>query len=349
MTILLTSEVAEEIEEALYLIRELAPEEDVVLQAPSEILAKARIAEFSRVEQRPLRVFSYRARLIPKLFGLLEFAALAVRLRPRLIFSGFSMMKHRVMSRVLRVPHVSYIRGLMFNPDTKLGFSDKLRYGLLRGRNVRVLNAFEASHVLTVAKINEDFMVSRGVDRERIIRVGPLWLRDIPEAPAVEAPGRVYFVTKAFETHGVDEAHDRQIETVRELSRAFASELVIRAHPRDFYEYEADPGLNGIRVARSTPRDFLLSLTKRDVLVSPLSTMAFEALQLGVPVVFFEASGVTDDLTVAYERLGISPVAVEEAQARVSAVREQPPGDAPEVFSPIDPEAARVALGGRTA
>ncbi|MER7796513.1 hypothetical protein [Microbacterium sp. NPDC096154] len=345
MTILLSSEVAEEIEEAILLARAATQTEQIVVHAPAAVLEKARISHHFGLTIVPVKAFSYRARVLPKLSGLAEFIALVLRTRPRVIMSGFSMMKHRVMSRVLRIPHVSYIRGLMFNPDTKLGISDKLRYGVFRGRNVRVLNAFEASHVLTVAQINEDFMVARGVDRERIHQVGPVWLRDVPPARATQDSGRVFFVTKAFEAHGVDEAHRRQTETIRQLAASFPGQLCIRAHPRDFYAYEEDAALRDVSVARSTPREFLLSLTQADILISPLSTMAFEALHVGARVVFFTAEGVTDDLTKAYRALGITPHPLDDL---ASAVQRARAGEAThvKVFSAIDETVAAQVLVG---
>ena len=344
MTVLLSSEVAEEIEELLYLIRSTSPEEQIVIHAPDSVLRCVDLGDRTMLRTISVRHHAHRARVIPKLVGFGEFALLAIRSRPRLIVSGFSMLKHRAMSRVLGVPHVSYIRGLMFNPETHLGISDKIRFGLARGKNVRLLNAFEADAVLTVARINEDFMVTRGIDRDRIVQVGPVWLRDVPPAPSGFVDGRIFFVTKAFEAHGADDAHERQVSVVHRLVASLPGRVAIRAHPRDYYDYEADPLLRDVFIDRSSPRAFLHSLIREDLLISPLSTLAFEALHVGVPVLFFTADGVTDDLLDAYSRLNIDAVdlasVVERVEEGTSAASH---GVAP-VFSVLDVASATRVL-----
>lgn len=314
MTILISSEVAEELEEVLFLARKAAPTERIVVHAPQQVLDTATgLARESNVVLRAARFHAHRARVVAKIAGLIDLGIVMAAERPRLLLSGFSMLKHRLHARVWAVPHISYIRGLMFNSAVKSGWSDSIRYRLLRGRNIRLFNAFEASRVLTVASINKDFMTARGVSPHVIEVVGPIWLRDIDRVrPTSSGRSRIFFITQAFEAHGLDEVHRAQVHAVRELAQELGNALVLRVHPRDYYDYHLDPALSGVSLDRSRPADFLANLTADDVLVSRLSTMAFEALYIGARVVFYVAPGVTNVMDDGYAALGIRAIALDE-------------------------------------
>lgn len=338
MSILLSSQVSEEIEDLHLLIRATCGDESIVIHAPDPIIGQLdeRVTADGQTVIKPARHFAYQSRVGPKVRGLVEFAALVRQERPRLLVTGPSMLKHRLVSRTSQIPHVAYFRGLHFNPNAQMGLSDKLRYGVFRGMDIPLFNSYGATHVLTVAQINREFALGRGIAEERISVIGPVWLE--PQDGLVRAPDppRVFFLTQAHATHGNETAQDRQLELIIDLVNRLkptGRELTIRAHPRDFYGYENDPRLESVRVDRQKTREFLGQLTTSDIILSPLSTVAFEALYLGLTVAFFEADGVAD--RAVYDHLGIVPIRSEDLTKVVTGeIR----GSVPSVdlFAPVD-------------
>lgn len=274
-----------------------------------------------------------------KLLGVMEFFGRVVRAKPVVLITGWSMMRHRVVSGLLRVSHVSYMRGVVFDPSERSGLSDwmSLRWW---GRLLpfRAAHSYWADAVFTVGEVNKEFLVARGLPPAAIRLVGPVWLTpsgtDSPP-PSPEPLERVFFLTSAWESHGLLEEHRGQLELTRRLVREWpgAQRLVLRAHPRDLHDYASDPAFLGVKVDRTAPASFLDRLGPGDLLVAPLSTLAFEAMYQGHAVVFYWDPVATRPFNHSYSRLGITPVTIDD----LIAGNVQPQGEieAP-VFAPVD-------------
>lgn len=314
---------------------------EIRIDAPTGVLATMtlpRVVNGADVVAVPYR-HQVGINLRGKIAGLLSFAWRVATRRPQLVFSGFSMLKHRVVSAIAGVPHVSYLRGAMFDPSITGGYSDAAAAsGLARFLPHRVFHSYSADVVLTVGEVNRRFLIGRGIPGDCIRLVGPVWLRDAKPAPGrvVGAePGTAYFLTTAWRVHGKLEEHQAQLAITRRLAVGWPGpkRLVLRVHPRDDYSYERDPLLHSVPVNRLPPDEFLSGLDLNDVLIAPLSTFAFEALQLGHAVVFYADPVATKAYLHMYDALGIAPTSVDELIAGNLARQLEPMA---EIFSPID-------------
>lgn len=310
--VLISAEVLEEIEEVYGLLeRAEQPFTEIVIDGPDAVLQrlKPEIVHDRRVALRPYTL-STRSSVRNKLLGLISFAWLMLRERPQLLFSGFSMMKHRAVSGLLHVPHFAYIRGVTFDPATSVGISDGVRQGRFR-RLVpqRVVATYHADEVFTVGEINRRFIVGRGMPDSRVHVVGPVWLDQARPARSGSKSPATYVVTGAWAAHGFHDEHDAQTSMLADLAATWhdESELVIRVHPRDDFPYSADPRFSGVHLSTEPPAEFLASLGPADVVVAPLSTLAFEALHLGARVAFYADEHATRSYNHVYKWLGIVP------------------------------------------
>ncbi|QBR74984.1 hypothetical protein [Microbacterium sediminis] len=353
-TIWLSAEIREEIEEIL-LILERTPldADEILVDAPKSVLATMNLPAAvagARVVAVP---YSYATGIsVPdKLRSLVSFSWRLVRRRPIMVFSGFSMMKHRLAAWLTRVPHAAYIRGVVFDPEVVVGISDKLRFGALR-RLVprRIVATYWADAVLTIGELNRQFLRGRGLSDQAIHVVGPVWLDGSSSAERAGDAGdrgnrgTAYFVTGAWEAHGRSEEHEAQLRITRRLAGEWrgTKRFALRVHPRDNYPYETDPAFARVELNRDLPGDFLTSLTADDVLITPLSTLAFEALHLGRTVVFYADPVATKAYFHMYERLGIDARSIDEIlDGDLSSTR-----PAVEVFSRVDFDTASAALAG---
>jgi hypothetical protein len=334
-----SAEIREEIEEILLLLENSGTRfTEIRIDAPEHVLVAMNVRSTvagARVVPVPYR-HSVRISTPSKLLGVVSFVVRLVRHRPEMLFSGFSMMKHRLAGALLRVPHLSYLRGVVFDPEVSVGISDKLRLGGLR-RLIphRLIATYWADHIYTIGAVNRRFLLGRGLPEERIHICGPVWLADrsFSETPTDKRP-TAYFVTGAWEAHGRMAEHDAQLQLTRRLAREWKDDRVLglRVHPRDTYLYEDDPAFNDIVLDRSLPSEFLDNLTGDDILISPLSTLAFEAMYLGRGVVFYADPDATKAYFHVYENLGISPITADDIVAGRFERRGTPRQD---VFSPI--------------
>lgn len=348
--VLVSSEVLEEIEE-IYLLLKVAdpPYGEIVLDAPEAVID--RLPQHIKDDRR-LVLLPYARSTTPsvrnKVVGLLEFMWRALRRRPQLIFSGFSMMKHRVASGVLHVPHFAYIRGVTFDPATSVGISDQVSRGRI-GRFVpqRVVATYHADRVFTVGEMNRRFVIGRGMSPDAVDVVGPVWLADLEGAAPTAAQPRTIFVTGAWAAHGFQAEHDAQTKMLASVAEHWRrdSELVIRVHPRDGYDYRADARFADVALSTELPGEFLASLRSGDVLVAPLSTLAFEALHLRAAVAFYSDDQATRSYNHVYDWLGIVPHSGDSLLH--DELRTVTSTDL-DVFSPIDLEPARRALASLT-
>jgi hypothetical protein len=341
LRILVSSDVAEEIVDLAALL-EAMPGNELALgwHAPTDI--PSLLPEYSVGRSISLRHRNGRLSLLRKATELVRFISVAFRFRPDVLLSGSSMLKHRLAARMLGVPHVAYFRGLMFDPSIRSGYSDKIRLGRL-GRYLRtdLFDATRANHILTVAETNRQFLLQRGADDERITLIGPIWLDGI--SPNTSGERRVYFLTSALAAHGFTAEHRAQVTAVMKVATSGAFDpLIVRVHPRDFYDYEADPTIPAsVEFDRSPPLEFLRQLRTDDILVTPLSTLAFEAQHLGCRVLFYSSPELGNHSAAAFATLGIGPVTLDELLEE-GALDSATSGRS--IFSPANQDALRTVL-----
>lgn len=281
MRVLLSSEVAEEITEIL---DQLPEKWEVIVSAPSSL--QGRVSGYGeRVQFLPAR-FAATNKKIHKLKSLLHFVSTVRTVAPDVIISGFPLMKHRVASQFAKRPHVSYIRGLMFDAAVLGGFSGRLESSkLARLLPKRLVTSMHSDHFVTVSPINRDFLEARGFAPSSISECGPVWLRSTPvlSSPTSEIR-RVVICTSALAEHGFNLQHVTMVDDFADAIVSLKShyEVSLRVHPRDFYDYASDWRFRNIEILKGTPEAFLSSLTTTDVLLSHPSTLSYEVGYLGV-------------------------------------------------------------------
>lgn len=318
----ISAEIREEIEDILHMIA-AAPRRwsEVRIDAPASVLSDMSLPPM--VGNAKVVVVAYEHSIAiskkSKIVGFASFFGRILRRRPSLIISGFSMMKHRVTSGILAIPHIAYIRGVAFDASVSVGISDKVRFGgLSRFVPRRVVATYSADSLLTVGEVNRRFLIDRGNKAEDVFVCGPLWLEGAEQGGNSKQDGAfAYFVTGAWEAHGRLEEHEAQLALIRRLAQEWsgAQLFALRIHPRDRFDYETDPLFSGVRIDRELPGDFLANLGNDDVLIAPLSTLAFEALYLCKGVVFYSDEKATKAYFHVYEALGITPASAAELVA----------------------------------
>ena len=128
-------------------------------------------------------VYWYRERIcknfwLRKLYSFIYFMFVFFKVRPSILLTGFSMVRYRFFSKMIRVKHISYLRGLLFDPANISGISDFIKYKMFgfELESTYLFNAYEADCIYTIAAINKDFLVARGISPEKIILQPPVWL-----------------------------------------------------------------------------------------------------------------------------------------------------------------------------
>lgn len=306
MKILITSEVKEELEDIIELLKEV-DQDNIVYYCPELINLKNRTYFYSKFSNKYLK----------KITELLFYIRFVMDYKPDLIFSGASMLKHRLVSLLFNKKHFVYFRGLLFDPSNISGISDGLRFGKLKCFfKGNLFNAFYGSLIFTTSNLNKNFIISRGISSDRIKVIGPVWLSSLTLSKP-SASKRYYFVTQAFAEHGFARQQSEQLDSIKSLfavfsSRNKANEFHIRVHPRDFYAYENDHILKNAKIDRSFSKDFLRQLNSEDILITPLSTLAFEAKYLGVKTVFYASDTLNEVYEKSYVRLGIKPLFIKD-------------------------------------
>lgn len=338
-----SSEVAEEITEILAMIEDsgMNPRE-IRVDGPAEVLGK--LALPVQVGGAPVVVVPFNhpvgIKKLAKVLGVLTFVIRLARHRPRLLFSGFSLLKHRLAAAMFRVRHVAYIRGALFDSTIRGGLSDRIQSSRLASVLPRTLfQSFSADVVLTVGDLNRDVLNDRGIPLENIRVVGAIWLRALGaranDAPSSVEPRRAIFITTAWAAHGHMAEEAAQQALVHRLVEDWSAPLPLelRIHPRDQFDYDSDPVFATTRRSTEPSTEFLATLEPSDVLISPLSTLAFEAISLGVPVAFYIDPVATAIYAHVYEQLNLDPMTVDELTESDFTAR----GTQPQILARYDP------------
>lgn len=330
--VLISSEVIEEVHDLLDLLEASEAIGHTYVMVPphvEEALALSGRDGYTVVTAQYAEFGNTRA----KVFGLIRFVAEVARIRPDVIVSGYPMFKHRLAAWLLRRAHISYLRGLMFDSEQRSGFSDRLQASkLARLLPRRLQGSFEADAVLTVSSINADFLRARNVSGDRIHLVGPVWLSKLSSQAGVARDDQkvVTVCTSALAAHGYVDEHAQQVDLLAALIESAGSELAIRPHPRDFYDYERDERFAGTAFDRSSTTTFLDRTRPGDLIFTQLSTLAFEAAFLGAEIAFYTLDSSSAAATVLARRGLASQALTPEAVADPTLA------DVADVFSPTE-------------
>lgn len=306
MKYIIDSEVQEEIDEIIPLIR-VGNDSEIILCCPSYVKKE-------NFKECTVHSYNYsKNRFINKIKQLLVLFYLVVVYKPDVVFSGYPLLKHRLVNILSlgRVCHFSYIRGLFADSKNYRGFSDLLYVRLRKHPSLMKINNFQCDKIYTVSKLNVDFLYARDVHPNVIDLIPPPWLQKIKNKRHAEREyevhrGSIYFVSQAFSSHSSHDAAESQLQFAVKLRESLAVsglELIIRKHPRDNTDYTC----LGFKVNCMSSYDFIERLNINDVLISPFSTMAFEAAYCGVKTLFYSTVELDRIYSRVYEKLSLHP------------------------------------------
>lgn len=305
---LIDSEVRDEIDEIIIYLKKNGIENNEI-----KVMCPSAIAEGLDVDIKNIHSYTPKSKnLSNKLYQLIVLIRGVNKGGVQFLFTGYPMLKHRIISIMSlgKIKHISYIRGLHADANNFSGFSDTIFKFLKKVPFLIRFNNFQADKIITIGKMNKDFLLSRHVESDRIKLIEPIWLSSINKiANPIEVGNscRVYFITQAFERHGYPKAQKSQEEMVFKLKAGFdelkSHSFIVRKHPRDITgKYD------GCEVDSTLYHVFLGSLQSNDIVISPFSTLAFEISYLGGRVIFYSTDVLDEFYADAYSRLGISPI-----------------------------------------
>jgi hypothetical protein len=335
MKILISSEVTEEIEDILFLLKSKNKKFQLfLLHNNKNTLINAELINKLYIEKTITKI-----KFLQKIYGLFFFIFIVFKEKPNIIFSGSSQQKHRFASRLFGIKHIAYFRGLMFDAKNLSGISDKLRFGMFKWIfQSKLFNAYEADQILTVGELNKSFIVDRGTNPKKIHLIGAVWLRNFSIQPSGISLSKIIFITQAFSAHGFVKQHEDQINFLKNLINWCDNnqkKLVIRIHPRDYFPY-AEKIKTQLEIDQTPPFEFLKnSITKNDIIISPLSTMAFEIISLGGNCVFYSSYYLDKVYGNSYEKLSIMPIKTKDLDSLSNLSKNQFDSIVSNVFSPI--------------
>lgn len=312
MKYLIDSEVCEEISEMLSL-QGVINNDEVIICCSEDIFEQLSIGEY-----KTYRYTKNRSRIITKIKQFILLVYVVCMHRPDVIFSGYPLLKHRLISLLYpgRLRHYSYLRGLFADPLNYKGFSDRLYLKIKRWPTLLKFNNFQCDRIYTVSEINVDFLRARSVQQRIIELIPPPWLDKIAkqrekQVYAIKKNSDFYFVTQAFAAHSSEAASESQLEFALKLRIELNKKnlnLIIRKHPRDNIDYEK----YGFLVNSIPSYEFLVSLNSNDCLISPFSTMAFEASYFNIAIIFYTTPELDSLYARVYDRLKVVPVTTAE-------------------------------------
>lgn len=258
-------------------------------------------------------------KIVQKIYGLICFLRIVFKFRPDIIFSGSSMLKYRLISKIFSVFHIAYFRAVLFDSSNRSGICDRLYYSGLGkiGFLKNILCAFYADLVIVTSERSRRFISERSDDIS-IISCNPIWLDQFEKIEfSKNKVNRFIFLTQAFDSHGFLDQHNSQVSSLKILDKyCFENgyELTVRLHPRDYFDYHKLELLSKVFFDKSHPSEFL---SKKEILscsivISPLSTFAFEIIYIGGNVAFYSSESLDEVYGKSYRDLGMVPMVIND-------------------------------------
>lgn len=309
MKYLVSSNVREEVEDLLKILKKSQiAKNDITVYLPIVLKNKITLIDYHVIYFKQFM----KLKLLNKTIEMIQFFLMYWNMKPDFLYTGSSMLKYRVISKIFKVTHVAYFRGLMFDPSNYSGFSDKLRFGKFSYLfQSDFFNASYADQIITISEINKKFITSRNIPAEKISLISPPWLKKndfcMKQNKKIKT---LIFITQAFKEHGLNNAHKSQISFLEKLiiyAKSNNLNIIIRKHPRDFHNYNIQQ-VDGILLNQEPPEGFLRTINSSSMLISPLSTFAFEAIYIGHKVIFYSTEELDKIYLQSYKYLNISPI-----------------------------------------
>lgn len=305
---LVSSEVKEEICDILYILNKKdISKSDILLYIPKYI-------HLEDIDLSSYKITFYKKstniKVLNKIIELAKFFFVVFKYKPDVIFSGSSMFKHKISSSLFGIKHIAYFRGLMFSSSNKIGIMDKLKFGKYGYFfKSKIFNRFESDLIITTSELNKNFIIERGIPEKKIQLINPLWLSGLALKQTTDK--KIYFLTQAFHSHGFSLQHDSQIKFLSlldEWSAEHGKPLTVRVHPRDYFDYKNLKYKSNISFDSRNPKEFMKDLSYSEIVISPLSTLAFEVIYLGGCCCFYTTEALDYVYASAYRKLSIDPI-----------------------------------------
>ncbi len=307
MKYLVSSKVKEETKDILDILeKNNILKTEIILYLHIELKHQLNLVNYQVIYYKIESINTFKSKLIETI----QFVSLVFKVKPDYLYTGFPIIKYRLASLLLNIHYTAYLRGLMFNPTIYSGIGEKLRYGRFSFLfKSRLFNTYDADQIITISEINKQFINSRGIPENKISLISPPWL-DKPKLKQNEKIETIVFISQAFTHHGFQTIHSSQINFLEKLIR-YAHfhnlSLIIRQHPRDFHNYDSYLR-NNVSINKESSEKFLNDLNTSYILISPLSTFAFEAIYLGLKVKFYSTKELDKLYLESFNNLNISPI-----------------------------------------
>ena len=241
------------------------------------------------------------------------------------ILSGVPLIFSRVLKLFFtRIIRIAYIRGLLFDSSKSTSISDWF-YFLTKKihiqNKIHFINNYYSEYILTTGEINKNFLINRGIPDKNIFLTGPLVLDCIANSTRkIESDLKknleVIFITQAFLWHLDETADSEQKKFLISLLEQFRLiknkniQFKIRLHPRDSIE-------NYKNIIKKVDSDiiydtsdsslFLSECKTNKVIISGLSTFAFEWIYLGGKCFFYTSDYFFESSKSIYKKVNIDP------------------------------------------
>jgi hypothetical protein len=240
------------------------------------------------------------------------------------ILSGVPLIFHRIL--ILLYPsilHLAYVRGVLLFGRKTTSVSDRFFFLTEKLRSIislRFFNNFYADCLFTIGSLNQNTLRERNIPVSNIYLSGPLLLdrypavQDKPEDP--ERKKELIYITQAYLWHLDTSGHNEQLHSIHGLLQSITAgqagqfDICIRIHPRDdkriYEEFLRNYSLP-VRIDTSPAAEFLQGISRCKILISGLSTLAFEWIFLGGSCAFLSTEKLLKESREIYDRLGLSP------------------------------------------
>jgi len=250
-------------------------------------------------------------KIISRLMQLLYFFYVLLREKPNFLVTGSSIFKHRIFTKLLSIEHIAYFRGLLFDSrNTTGGLADKLRYGKFKFLfKSYIFNTFEADKIIITSEINKKYLTQRGIESKKIYITRPVWLNH--GLINNNKQQQLIFLTQAFEWHGYSKQHEEQIlflDKILEWTQKNEIILLIRIHPRDNHDYSSFANNINTTLSKDDYSQFLTQISNNDIVISPLSTMAFELMYLKIHCCFYSTNSLNTIYGSSFKKLKITTI-----------------------------------------
>lgn len=234
-----------------------------------------------------------------------------------------------IFSRVVRLffPHlirIAYVRGLLFDSSKSTSTSDWFYFLTKKIRiqdKIHFFNNYYSECILTTGEINKKFLLDRGIPDKNIFLTGPLVLDRIANSTRKiefdsENNFEIIFITQAFNWHMDEKADFEQKKFLLSLMEQLRSvkikniQFKIRLHPRDSIENYKNIIKNEdseIIFDTSDSSIFLSECKNNKVMISGLSTFAFEWMYLGGKCFFYTTDYFFQNSESIYKKVNIDP------------------------------------------